>query len=435
MATPSDLSLAEIRKYLLENGGSARNRDLVKHFKYFLTDPDTRVEARNKFKEYVNTLATIKNEEGEKYLVLKKKYIHGLEELVPSYPYAPTSPSIGTPDFLTPTSPLRDPPPYRPPPPAPLSPSSSEITSSPVHLSPDEFYVKSPSHSAAGNLNLGSSLNFSPSNLNLVSSNPNFASNPSFGSTNNPTFGSPNNSNFEASSYSNQDENPRNSRVGEDVPPAMTSPPVPPRRKSQDKLKLENKENINADKGKNGQEAIKEDEGPPESLGTSELPSVRERMQRFNRMASETDLHGRPNGAATPAKKRSDKGADEDDSASVASQQLDGKAREWLVRAAQGDYQSLAKLAAEEPRLTRQKDPSSVSISQLFFNRNIFMFWDNYLLCYFYAQPAAKLLSTSAGCKYLFKLLSYYFIFLAPNLPHMDFFPITGHINPKLFRK
>lgn len=111
MATPGELSLEEIRNYLLENGGTARNHDLVKHFKRFLTDPETRgglnfrldahirgclvarrrlalrfcdvntcdrfaewasdlsmwfcvtVEARNRFKEYVNTLATIKNEE------------------------------------------------------------------------------------------------------------------------------------------------------------------------------------------------------------------------------------------------------------------------------------------------------------------------------------------------------------------------------------
>lgn len=34
---------------------------------------------------------------------------------------------------------------------------------------------------------------------------------------------------------------------------------------------------------------------------------------------------------------------------------MDGKSREWLVRAAQGDYQALAKLAAEEPRLARIK--------------------------------------------------------------------------------
>lgn len=44
MATPSELSLEEIRNYLLENGGTARNHDLVKHFKRFLTDPETRGE-------------------------------------------------------------------------------------------------------------------------------------------------------------------------------------------------------------------------------------------------------------------------------------------------------------------------------------------------------------------------------------------------------
>lgn len=41
MATPSELSIEEIREYLLENGGTARNHDLVKHFKKFLTDPET----------------------------------------------------------------------------------------------------------------------------------------------------------------------------------------------------------------------------------------------------------------------------------------------------------------------------------------------------------------------------------------------------------
>lgn len=42
MAVPGELSLEEIRNYLLENGGTARNHDLVKHFKRFLTDPETR---------------------------------------------------------------------------------------------------------------------------------------------------------------------------------------------------------------------------------------------------------------------------------------------------------------------------------------------------------------------------------------------------------
>ncbi|XP_006558996.1 ankyrin repeat domain-containing protein SOWAHB isoform X2 [Apis mellifera] len=295
MATPSELSLEEIRQYLLENGGTARNHDVVKHFKKFLTDPETRVEARNQFKEYVNTLATIKNEEGEKYLVLKKKYRQlpidlGISDQI-------TSP-INTPDISTPLSPLRVPPPYRPPPPAPLSPPTN--------------------------------------NTNREESCSNF--------------------DREEAAINARKNGVESVEAGFSTP----SPPVPPRRKSQDKVKMENKENVDRNRG--GSEAvIKEDEAVATNPGSTEQLSFRERMQRFNRMASETDLQGRPNGTITPTKKRSDKGADEDDSASVASQ-LDGKSREWLVRAAQGDYQALAKLAAEEPRLTRLKDPTSTAL-------------------------------------------------------------------------
>ncbi|XP_032666378.1 ankyrin repeat domain-containing protein SOWAHB isoform X2 [Odontomachus brunneus] len=303
MASPSELSLEEIRNYLLENGGTARNHDLVKHFKRFLTDPETRVEARNRFKEYVNTLATIKNEEGEKYLVLKKKYRQvSLGDLsLPQQVGSP--PSITTPDL--PVSPLREPPPYRPPPPAPLSPT---VNNSQVSLEEDRTTTISEHGEIRRN------------------------DNSEYGATDNSELGTP-----------------------------VSSPPVPPRRKSQDKLKLENKENIEKNMKGFSEAVIKEDEATVTNPGSAEQLSVRERMQRFNRMASETDLPSRPSGGTTtPTKKRTEKGADEDDSASVASQ-LDGKSREWLVRAAQGDYQALAKLATEEPRLTRLKaqDPTS----------------------------------------------------------------------------
>ncbi|XP_076225712.1 uncharacterized protein LOC116424988 isoform X2 [Nomia melanderi] len=247
MATPSELSLEEIRKYLLENGGTARNHDVVKYFKKFLTDPETRVEARNRFKEYVNTLATIKNEEGEKYLVLKKKYRQTALEF-------PSPEQIGSPltspDIVTPVSPLRVPPPYRPPPPAPLSPSATNSDA-----------VREESCSNFGH---------------------------------------------EGAAIDAR----KNGVHGAEAGFSTASPPVPPRRKSQDKIKMDNKENVDRNRG--GSEAVI-------------------------------------------------KGADEDDSASVASQ-LDGKSREWLVRAAQGDYQALAKLAGEEPRLTGLKDPTSVSM-------------------------------------------------------------------------
>lgn len=52
---------------------------------------------------------------------------------------------------------------------------------------------------------------------------------------------------------------------------------------------------------------MQEDEAVAANPGSTEQLSFRERMQRFNRMASETDLQGRPNGNITPTKKRSDK--------------------------------------------------------------------------------------------------------------------------------
>lgn len=42
MAAPSELSLVEIRNFMLKNGGKVTNHELVKYFKYFLTHPDTK---------------------------------------------------------------------------------------------------------------------------------------------------------------------------------------------------------------------------------------------------------------------------------------------------------------------------------------------------------------------------------------------------------
>lgn len=55
---------------------------------------------------------------------------------------------------------------------------------------------------------------------------------------------------------------------------------------------------------------MQEDETVAANPGSTDQLSFRERMQRFNRMASETDLPGRPNGNITPTKKRSDKVTD-----------------------------------------------------------------------------------------------------------------------------
>lgn len=44
MAAPRDLSIAEIRNFMIANGGRVTNHELVKHFRHFLTNPNTKGE-------------------------------------------------------------------------------------------------------------------------------------------------------------------------------------------------------------------------------------------------------------------------------------------------------------------------------------------------------------------------------------------------------
>ncbi|XP_067002950.1 ankyrin repeat domain-containing protein SOWAHA [Anabrus simplex] len=291
MAAPTELSLECIRLFMLENGGKVTNHDLVKHFKRFLTDPETRVEARNQFKEYVNTLATIRNDEGEKILVLKKKY-RLMDSVVSTPPTSPgpsldsislssmpsTSSLVGTSlESLNVASPTRQPPPYRPPPPpvSPTGPSPLDTANSPRQGLPD---------------------NVSPD-----------------------------------------------------------TPPVPPRRKSSDKLRLDNKENVDTTKRPKTLVGAEAGSGQEKETEPEEQISVKERTQKFNRLASEGELQRVQvsQSRRKTEKNSTDEGEGDGDTSSVTS--LDGKAREWLVRAAQGDHMTLTKMAAENPRLARLK--------------------------------------------------------------------------------
>ncbi|KAL1517009.1 hypothetical protein ABEB36_000829 [Hypothenemus hampei] len=137
----SELNFQLIYDYLLENGGKVRNRDAVRYFKIFLTDPVNKDDNRRKFKEYVNHLALTRQEGDDKVLILKTKY-HTNQELVSSSINKSTSSSNLTPSPYDPhnsvglppssiygsspslVTPPRQPPPYRNPPPV-VSPSSS----------------------------------------------------------------------------------------------------------------------------------------------------------------------------------------------------------------------------------------------------------------------------------------------------------------------
>lgn len=178
-------------------------------------------DARIKFKQYVNVLATTKTEGDEKFLILKPKYSQsGREEPLQRSPQKdprnsigiPISPAVSVSDFSPYASPVpRLPPPYRPPPP-----------------------VTSPSSSLD---------NISVSSFNLSSNE------------------------------------------------GCITPQAPPRRKSSDKVSQLSVHNpITPDKQSSGEEK----ENEPLENGEKQTISVKERTQKFNRLASvEDDLSPR----------------------------------------------------------------------------------------------------------------------------------------------
>ncbi|KAJ3629451.1 hypothetical protein MTP99_013844 [Tenebrio molitor] len=269
MAT-SNLTLEQIYDYFKENGNVVKNRELVHHFKEYLTDPATKDDARIKFKKYVNTLAQTKSEGDDKFLTLKTKYHNYLESPKPtlSQPaFPPSDPrnSLGipvSPDCSPSKSPAhRQPPPYRPPP--PVTPTNS-----------------------LDNVSLSSIMS------------------------------------------------------AQDV-----TPQAPPRRKAADRQKSMDEESTPTRQINNG--------GDVNNCDEKQTVSVKERMEKFNRMASMEDELS-PRQPKSAERSKVNKGAEEDDGASVTSLEPK-KCMEWYVTASKGDIQELLKLAQDEPRLVNRK--------------------------------------------------------------------------------
>ncbi|XP_059164880.1 ankyrin repeat domain-containing protein SOWAHA-like [Physella acuta] len=72
-----DFEIDAVLQFMLSKGGRVRNHELVTHFKNVLNHPVNKALNREKFKDYVNELASIKLDAGEKVLVLKRKYRPG----------------------------------------------------------------------------------------------------------------------------------------------------------------------------------------------------------------------------------------------------------------------------------------------------------------------------------------------------------------------
>ncbi|XP_018418718.1 PREDICTED: ankyrin repeat domain-containing protein SOWAHA [Nanorana parkeri] len=75
-----------VLNFLLEQGGKVKNSDLIKTFKHVVESPDPQEKANNRdlFKRFVNNIAVVKDEDGCKVVVLKKKYAHLLAGVVQS---------------------------------------------------------------------------------------------------------------------------------------------------------------------------------------------------------------------------------------------------------------------------------------------------------------------------------------------------------------
>ncbi|XP_041454517.1 ankyrin repeat domain-containing protein SOWAHB-like isoform X2 [Lytechinus variegatus] len=71
-----EFSADGVQKFLVANGGKATNVEVVGHFAKYLNDPEFKVLNRQKFKDFINEVATVKTEKGEKLLVLKNEYFY-----------------------------------------------------------------------------------------------------------------------------------------------------------------------------------------------------------------------------------------------------------------------------------------------------------------------------------------------------------------------
>lgn len=68
-----------ILDFLQESGGRVKNTDLIERFKAaFPEEPEEKAVARNRFKNYVDSIAFVRAESGVKYVCLRKKFREGL---------------------------------------------------------------------------------------------------------------------------------------------------------------------------------------------------------------------------------------------------------------------------------------------------------------------------------------------------------------------
>ncbi|XP_017843550.2 ankyrin repeat domain-containing protein SOWAHC isoform X2 [Drosophila busckii] len=319
------LSIADIRNYMLQNDGKVTNHALVKHFKKYLTHTQNEAEARKRFKAYVTLLSTIKNENNQKFLILRKKYFNECpsEEVVQRAVEAAdntlepgssvASPVISTPDVGV--SPLRHPPPYK----APPEVNQSPLPAKPIAANVGVNQVQLESYRDCVNEFTAVMQRIDPARLEIQPASK------------------------AAVDLRSEETN------------TSTSVKSVSRANSVDESN--NKENIPRFSFSSGAST---DSSTAEKLSGTETDvadnpiSVKEATRKFNRMASEEEAKV----ISPPAKKKAEKQLiEEKDSPEVTL--AHPKAKEWIVSMAKANYQELAKLASEYPELVKLQDPAT----------------------------------------------------------------------------
>ncbi|KAL1440074.1 hypothetical protein MTO96_009891 [Rhipicephalus appendiculatus] len=323
MTSIEEFNFELVKQYLIDKGGKVTNPELVKHFRHYLNDPVHKDSIRQKFKDFVNRLACVKEENGTKFLILRNEYFEELHNSrrdlsLPSYPSMEEPDNCG--GFMSQDQPME----YSSPPPG--------RTAQPPqwrHYSPDCPRAASECPP------------LSPIGVSRIHSSPCLL----------------------------VDDN-----CYEDVPPPLPQkkhsvggsakrpdmPLPPPRgRKNHGRRGSQVEERVrqfSVEKELEGNASVKKESIQDVAVSPG---TVKEKTQIINRMAENCGVPGKPalpSGAVgnTASKRRDGPGArtaPDDDTTSVNT--LDPRRREWLLRASQTDYHSLVRLLREDPDLYR----------------------------------------------------------------------------------
>ncbi|XP_064470621.1 ankyrin repeat domain-containing protein SOWAHA-like [Ornithodoros turicata] len=327
MSGACEFSLELVKQFLLDKGGKVTNHELVKHFKGYLNDPIYKVDIRHRFKDYVNTLASVKDEGGTKYLILKKEYHSELHSYLP----CPQSPLDTVGESYCDSTPSN---------------LHSEMAIG-CNVPPDSQVVHVPPWVPSSQ----DQIMFSDE-CSLPISLMRYQSSPSLVDAQETCRDSP-------------PPLPKKKHSFDESPRRLDGPHPPPRgRKNhgrrgsqvEERVRLFSTEKDLAGGG-DGNFKEKNLQDVTVSPGT-----VKEKTQIINRM-SESNLLAvkQPVTHASVGPKRRDnvaRTAADDDTTSVST--LDPRRREWLLRAAQADYHALARLLLEDAQLYMFEDFTSM---------------------------------------------------------------------------